>query len=203
MVKPVEQDRADFALFRSGPDFAQGVLPFTSNFGWLFDAVPPLLYLVVSRYLSRLSRDPIDSKKKPVVMFETCVTMCCLLILLAYLSMKRLGLLDPVPRDPKARVASYTSAVLSLLKDRLIQSQLQTCEPERVHYVKGPASGAIWMAGGEVHFQSGANETTLPLGDKGELTFELQGRELSVTITAAESDGAHHSVQVSLPLAAA
>ena len=136
-------------------------------------------------------------------MFETCVTMSCLLILLAYLAMKRLGLPDPVPRDPKARVASYTSAVLSLLKERLIHSRLQACEPQRVEFVKGPASGAIWLAGGEVHVQSGGNETTLPLGDKGELTFDLQGRELSVTITAAESNGAHHSVQVSLPLAPA
>ena len=134
-------------------------------------------------------------------MFETCVTMTCLLILLSYLGMKRLGLLDPVPRDPKARVASYTSAVLSMLKDRLIHSRLEACQPQRVDFVKGPASGTIWMADGEVHLQSGTNKTSLPLGDKGELAFDLQGGELSVTITAAESDGDHHSVQVSLPLA--
>lgn len=134
-------------------------------------------------------------------MLETTITMCCLFVILAYVMTRKLGLLDAVPRDPQARVASYTSSVLSLLKDQLIHSRLEKWEAGRVTYMKGKAEASIWVEDGEVHFQQGEQQSTLPLGDKGKLTFELVGSALSVTIVAAESSGAEHSTEVSLPLA--
>lgn len=134
-------------------------------------------------------------------MLESFITLCCVFAVIAYLTTRRLGLLDPVPRDPKARVAAYTSSILSKLKEQLIQSRLKQCEPARVSYVNGATEGVIWLDGGNVHFEEGNSKSELPLGDMGNLTFALQGSELSVSIVAAESSGAEHSVQVSLPLA--
>lgn len=135
-------------------------------------------------------------------MVESFITMSCLFVIFAYVTTRRLGLLDPVPRDPKARVASYTSSVMSLLKDQLIGSEVRQWAPERVCFVKGAREGAIWVEQGQVHFQQGQSQSELPLGDKGHLTFDVRGSEISIAIVAAEEDsGAEHSVGITLQLA--
>lgn len=134
-------------------------------------------------------------------MLESFITLSCIFAVLAYITTRKLGLLDPVPRDPKARVASYASSVMSLLKNQLIHCKLEKWESGRVSYRKGASSEAIWVEDGYVHWQRGGKKESLPLGDKGQLTFELQGSELLVAIVAAEASGAEHSVELSLPLA--
>lgn len=135
-------------------------------------------------------------------MFESLVTMCCLFVIFAYITTRRLGLLDPVPRDPKARVASYTSSVMSLLKDQLIGSEVREWTPHRISFTKGAKEGSIWVEQGQVHFQQGPDQSELPLGDKGDLTFDVRGSELSVAILASEEEsGVEHSVAVTLNLA--
>ena len=74
-------------------------------------------------------------------MLESFITLCCVFTILAYVTTRKLGLLDPVPRDPKARVAGYTSSILSLLKVQLIHSRLEQWEPGRIRFVKGTAAG--------------------------------------------------------------
>ena len=111
---------------------------------------------------------------------------------------KRLGLLDEVPRDPKARVASYASAVLMVLKDQLIGSQVESWEPDRVEYLKKGATGALWVENGAVHCRHGKDQESFPIGDQGRLLFALNGDEMSVEIHSAETGGAQHTAQVSI-----
>ena len=96
---------------------------------------------------------------------------------------------------------SYTSSVLTLLKDQLANSQLLQCEASRVSFAKGAVVGTIWADGGNVHCQCAGKDCTLPLGDLGRLTFVLQRPHLSVQVLASESTGAEHCAQISLPVA--
>lgn len=118
--------------------------------------------------------------------------------LIGYGMAKRLGLLDEVPRDPKARVASYASGVLLVIKDQLIGSQVLEWEKGRVEYLHKGASCALWVENGSLHCRQGPVEELFPLGDRGELTFQLIDEEMSVQIFAAETDGAEHTAHVSV-----
>lgn len=122
--------------------------------------------------------------------------------LASYSMAKRLGLLDAVPRDPQARVAHYSSAALSVVKDQLIGSELEDWELERVSYVKAGQRSCLWVEEGALHCRHGDRTETFPVGDKGHLAFSLEGEDMSVKIYAAESSGAertsHASVRVRL-----
>lgn len=118
--------------------------------------------------------------------------------LLGYGMAKRLGLLDDVPRDPKARVASYASGVLLVLKDQLIGSQVLAWDSGRVEYLHKGANCALWVESGALHCQQGPLKESFPVGDSGRLTFELVGEEMSVEILAAEAGGAEHTARVSV-----
>lgn len=118
--------------------------------------------------------------------------------LFGYSMAKRLGLLDEVPRDPKARVAAYSSAVLMVVKDQLVGSQLKAWQVDRVEYIHKGAPGAIWVEDGALQCRQGKHQEAFPLGDLGRLAFSLKDNEMSVEILAAETDGAEHSSQVSI-----
>jgi hypothetical protein len=111
---------------------------------------------------------------------------------------KRLGLLDPVPRDPTARVAHFSSNVLCVVKDQLIGAELESWETRRVDYFRGGKRGAIWVDGGVVWCRLGDGQESFPLGDRGSLTFAWEGNEMSVTIHTAESGGAERTSNVSV-----
>jgi hypothetical protein len=118
--------------------------------------------------------------------------------LFGYGMARRLGLLDEVPRDPKARVASYASAVLMVVKDQLIASQIQTWSPDRVEYVKKGANGALWVENGALQCRYGKEQESFPVGDRGRLSFSLDGDEMSIEIFTAETGGAEHTARVSV-----
>ncbi len=118
--------------------------------------------------------------------------------LVGYTMSKRLGLLDEVPRDPKARVAAYSSSALGALKEQLIGSELQSWEPSKISYLKNGTPGNFWVENGALHCKSSRGEESHPIGDLGTLSFSYIDEELLVTILAAETDGAEHSSQVTL-----
>ena len=121
--------------------------------------------------------------------------------LVGYTMSKRLGLLDDVPRDPKARVAAYSSAALSALKEQLIGSDLQAWEATKVSYLKNGKPGVFWVENGELHCQGSRGDESYPIGDRGTLQFSYANDELLVEIFTAETDGAEHSSQVTLRMA--
>ena len=118
--------------------------------------------------------------------------------LFGYTTARRLGLLDHVPRDPKARVAAYSSGILMVLKDQLIGSQVTHWEDQRVEYIKRGAASALWVEDGAVHCLYGKEQESFPIGDRGHLAIAMQGDEMLVKIFAAESGGAEHDTQVSI-----
>lgn len=115
---------------------------------------------------------------------------------------KRLGLLDEVPRDPKARVASYASAVLVVVKDQLVGSRIASWQNDRVEYIHRGARGEMWVEDGALQCRHGKEQGSFPIGDLGRLTFSLQGEEMSIEIVAAETGGAEHSSQLSIRMLA-
>lgn len=118
--------------------------------------------------------------------------------LLSYGMAKRLGLLDEVPRDPKARVASYASGVLLVIKDQLIGSQVVSWDSGRVDYLHKGATCALWVENGALHCKQGPVQESFPVGDRGGLTFQLVGEEMSIEILTAETGGAEHTAQISV-----
>jgi hypothetical protein len=111
---------------------------------------------------------------------------------------KKLGLLDPVPRDPVARVAHYSSNVLSVVKDQLIGAELESWEAHRVAYSREGKRGSIWVENGVVHCRLGDGLEVFPIGDQGSLTFAWEGGQMSIEIHTAESDGAERTSTVSV-----
>lgn len=120
--------------------------------------------------------------------------------LVGYTLSKRLGLLDPVPRDPKARVAAYSSAALCLLKDQLVGSDLDSWDPSKVSYFKNNQPGQLWVERGALHCQGAHGQECFPIGDRGTVEFSYRQEQLHVSILAAETGGAEHSSQISLRL---
>lgn len=116
--------------------------------------------------------------------------------LFGYTMAKRLGLLDEVPRDPKARVASYSSNVLMVVKDQLFGAQLLSLTSERVDYIHKGARSSLWVENGALQCLYGKEQESFPVGDLGKLVFTLIGDEVSVQIVTSETDGAEHSTQV-------
>ena len=110
----------------------------------------------------------------------------------------RLGLFDEVPRDPKARVASYSSAVMLVFKDQLFSAHLEAWSPQSIQYVKENKTGLLWVENGALHCRHGAEKGSFPIGDLGNLRFSLDGHDLSMEIFAAETNGAEHSAQISV-----
>lgn len=113
---------------------------------------------------------------------------------------KRLGLLDEVPRDPKARVAGYAAGALAVIKDQLIGSQIQTWSEQRVEYVKKGTPSVLWVENGSLFCRQGFEQESFPLGDLGSLSFALSGDEMQIEISTAETGGARHTAQVSVPI---
>jgi hypothetical protein len=111
---------------------------------------------------------------------------------------RHLGLLDEVPRDPKARVAGYSSAVLMVLKDQLIGSQLESWNEHRVEYIRKGAASSLWVEDGALICRQGQEQLLYPVGDLGKLAFSFSGDEMSIQIRTAESGGAEHSTQVTV-----
>lgn len=122
--------------------------------------------------------------------------------LFGYGMARRLGLLDEVPRDPKARVASFASEALLLVKEQLIGAQILECAPDRVVYIQRGAKSLLWNEPGLLQCEEGKVRRSVPLGDQGKLEFSWQNEEILVTILTAESEGAEHQAQVALPVAA-
>ncbi len=118
--------------------------------------------------------------------------------LVSYTLSKRLGLLDPVPRDPKARVAAYSSAALSVIKDQLIGSDLQEWESAKVRYLKNGQPAQLWVENGALFCRGNHGQESFPIGDLGTLDFHYDQEQMHIKILAAETGGAEHSSQVSL-----
>ena len=118
--------------------------------------------------------------------------------LVGYTLAKRLGLLDPVPRDPKARVEAYSWAAVSVIKDQLLGSDLQHCESARVSYLKDGLPGELWFESGALFCKGQHGQESFPIGDLGDLDFSYSEQQIHVKIRTAETAGAEHSTQISL-----
>jgi hypothetical protein len=118
--------------------------------------------------------------------------------LVGYGTARKLGLFDEVPRDPKARVAGYASVALSVVKEQLIGSSLESWSEQRVEYVQRGARSCLWVEDGALCFRSGPSQESFPLGDLGRLSFALSGDEMSIEIVTAETGGAEHSSQLTV-----
>lgn len=117
-------------------------------------------------------------------------------LLITWIQGRRMGLHDAVPRDPMTRVKSYASEVLTLLKDELSGQGVELVEERRVQFT----GGEVRVEGDQVVVLRPGLQRQLPLGDAGRVSFQRRGSQLLACVTAGETGGPAHSLQVYLPV---
>lgn len=136
-------------------------------------------------------------------MLELVYLMSGLLAYYAYCEARRLGLLEEVPYDDKARERLRAGQLLVLLKSRLSQIELIQWQSDRLVYRRQGEECRLWVHQDNLYFESqnGNEELLHQLGRGRQLKFRREGSQLAVEVISSEDHENCRNFDLRLPLA--